>query len=94
LDESIEISLGILLTPNKKRFWLFQVIVLQYKTVWFQALENTEGAIKKGQFRETSNIGYQRRRQTNQKHSTICAGHHYTQANTNNVNKTCPPTNN
>jgi uncharacterized membrane protein YidH (DUF202 family) len=24
----------------------------------------------------------------NQKHNTICVGHHYTQANTNNVNKT------
>jgi hypothetical protein len=23
-----------------------------------------------------------------QKHNTICVGHHYTQANTNNVNKT------
>ena len=23
------------------------------------------------------------------KHNTICVGHHYTQANTNNVNKTC-----
>ena len=45
-------------------------------------------AIKKGQSRETSNIGYTRRRQTQQKHNTICVGHHYTQANTNNVNKT------
>jgi hypothetical protein len=29
-----------------------------------------------------------RRRQTQQKHNTVCVGHHYTQANTNNVNKT------
>jgi hypothetical protein len=29
-----------------------------------------------------------RRRQTKQKQSTICVGHHYTQTNTNNVNKT------
>jgi len=29
-----------------------------------------------------------RRRQTKQKHNTICVGHHYAQANTNNVNKT------
>jgi hypothetical protein len=29
-----------------------------------------------------------RRRQTKQKHSTICVGHHYTQTNRNNVNKT------
>ena len=30
-----------------------------------------------------------RRWQTNQKHNTICVGHHYAQPNTNNVNKTC-----
>jgi len=45
-------------------------------------LENTEGAITNIQSRET------RRRQTKQKHNTICVGHHYTQTNTNNVNKT------
>ena len=28
-------------------------------------LENTEGAIKNGQYRETDNIGYTRQRQTN-----------------------------
>ena len=27
--------------------------------------------------------------QDEEKHNTICVGHHYTQANTNNVNKTC-----
>jgi len=37
--------------------------------------------------RETSNIGYTRRRKTKQKHNTICVGHHYAQTNTNNVNK-------
>jgi len=40
--------------------------------------EKTEGAIKNGQSRETRNT----------KHTIICAGHHYTQANTNNVNRT------
>ena len=30
-----------------------------------QMLENTEGAIKTGQYRETDNIGYTRQRQTN-----------------------------
>ena len=35
---------------------------------------------------DPSNIGYTRRRQTS-KHNTICVGHHFTQANTNNVNK-------
>jgi len=38
--------------------------------------------------RETGNIGYTIRRRTKQKHNTICVGHHYTQINTNNVNKT------
>jgi hypothetical protein len=47
-------------------------------------LENTEGAIKKGQSRETGNIGYTSRRKTKQKHNTICVGHHYMQTNTNN----------
>jgi hypothetical protein len=39
-------------------------------------LQNTEGAIKKGQSRETVNIGYTGRRQAKQKHNTICVGHH------------------
>ena len=33
-------------------------------------LENNEGAIKKGQSRETGNIGYTRQRKTKQKHNT------------------------
>ena len=51
-------------------------------------LENTEGAIKNGQSRESGDIGYTRRRKTKQKHNTICVGHHHTQTNTNNANKT------
>ena len=39
-------------------------------------LENTEGAIKNGQSRETGNIGYTRRRKTKEKHNTICVRHH------------------
>ena len=39
-------------------------------------------------FRETGNIGYTRRRQEKQIHSTICVGHRYSSANTNKVNKT------
>ena len=39
-------------------------------------LENTEGTIKKGQSRETDNIGYTRPRKTKQKHNTICVRHH------------------
>ena len=51
-------------------------------------LDNIEVAIKNEQSRETGNIGYTRRRQTKEKHNIICAGHDYTQTNTNNVNKT------
>jgi hypothetical protein len=47
-----------------------------------------EGAIKNGQSREIGNIGYTTWRKTKQKDNTICVGHHYIQANTNNVNKT------
>jgi len=53
-----------------------------------QTLENTEGSIKKGKSRKTGNIGYTRRGKAKQKHNTICVGYHYTQTNTNNVNKT------
>jgi hypothetical protein len=34
-------------------------------------LENTEGANKNGQSRETGNIGYTRRRKTKQKHNNV-----------------------
>ena len=37
--------------------------------------------IQKGQSREAGNID-------EEKHNTICVRHHYTQTNTNNVNKT------
>ena len=47
--------------------------------LFIQTLDNTERAIKKGQSRETGNIGYTRRRKTKQKHNTICIGHHYIQ---------------
>jgi len=50
-------------------------------------LENTEGEFKNGQSRETGNIRYTRRRQTNKaQHNRY--GHHYMQTSTNNVNKT------
>ena len=45
-----------------------------------------EGAIKNGQSRKDGNTGYARQRKT--QHNTIGVGHHYTQTNTNNVNKT------
>ena len=50
-------------------------------------LENTEDAIKNGQSRETGKTRYTQRRQTKQKHNTICVGHHYTKTNTIKVNK-------
>ena len=59
------------------------------KVAWFYyTLEDSEWPLKKGQCRETCNIGYTRRRQTKQKHNTICIGHDYKQKSTNNVNKT------
>jgi hypothetical protein len=51
-------------------------------------LDNTQGAIKNRQSRETGNIWHTRRRKTKQKHNTICVGQDYTQTNTNNVNQT------
>jgi len=50
-----------------------------------KTLENTERAIKNGQSRETGNMGTRDK----EKHNTICVGHHNTQTNINNVNKTC-----
>ena len=50
-----------------------------------KTLENTEGAIKTGQSRETGKHKVHTRRK---KHNTICVGHHYTQTITNNINRT------
>jgi hypothetical protein len=44
-------------------------------------------AIKKRKTRETGNIGQDEEKQ-NKKLNTVCVGHHHTQTNTNNVNKT------
>jgi hypothetical protein len=38
--------------------------------------------------KKTTTNKTKRRKKINQKHNTICVGHHYTQTNTNNVNKT------
>jgi len=55
------------------------------------ALGNTEGAVQNDNPEKLAT-----RRKTNKKHNTISVGHHYTQQNTNNLNKTCvrPLTNN
>ena len=50
--------------------------------------QRSEGEIKNGQSRETANIWYTWRRKAKQKHNTTCVGHHYVQANIDNVNKT------
>ena len=42
---------------------------------------------QKWTIQKTGNIAHTRQRQTKQKHNTICVGHNYTQANTNNTNK-------
>jgi hypothetical protein len=44
-------------------------------------LENIEGAIKNGTIQR-------KRRGKKAKHNTICVGHHFTEANTHNTNKT------
>jgi hypothetical protein len=56
-------------------FWEFTAII------WM--LENTEGAIKNGQTRESGNINYTRQRQ-------CVFGHHYAQTSTKYVNMTKP----
>ena len=43
---------------------------------------------QKGYSRESGSIGYTSRRKTKQKHNTMCVGHHYTETNTYNVDKT------
>jgi hypothetical protein len=47
--------------------------------------EYRRGNEKKGESRETGNIGYTRRRQTKLKYNMVCVGHHYTQRNKNNA---------
>jgi hypothetical protein len=39
-------------------------------------VKETEGAIKNGEYRDTVNIEYTRRRKIKQKNKAICVGHH------------------
>ena len=55
----------------------FVTVKTDVQTLNKLTLENNEGAITNGQSRETGNIGYTRRRQTTQKHNTICVGYHF-----------------
>ena len=51
----------------------YMSFIFEVETTCFAStLENTERTIKYGQSRETVNIGYTRRRQTKQKHNTLC----------------------
>jgi len=51
-----------------------------YSNIWCSInIRETEVAIKNGQSRSTGNLGYTRRRNSKQKHNTICVEHHYTQ---------------
>jgi hypothetical protein len=57
-----------------------------------ERLEKTEGAIKNGQSKETSNIGYTwHKTKTNQTKNITHVVHHYTETNTNNVIRHEPP---
>ena len=80
----------LLITHNEIRYFMRGYATpKQYN--WIN-LENPEGASKNVQSKETGNIGYTRQRQskqTKQNFITICVGHHYTQTNRKNVNKTC-----
>ena len=66
--------------------WFFA----QFKFNLKETLENIEGAIKNGQSVETDNIVNTRHKTKTNKTKTQhnCVGHHFTQTNTNNVNKT------
>ena len=71
------------------RFIFFFKRIYSLKLWWLlYVLSEYHGMIKILQSRETGNIVYTRRRQTKQKHNTICVRHNYMQTNTNNVNKT------
>ena len=50
--------------------------------------EKTEGAFKMDNPEKLATLGTQDEDKQNKKYNTICVGYHYTQTNTNNVNKT------
>jgi hypothetical protein len=61
----------------------------EYVSSIFDILSVSDTMIIVSQSRESGNIGYTRLRKTKQKHNTISIGHHYAQANTNNVSNVC-----
>jgi hypothetical protein len=68
--------------------FVFTSSCLSYLRYPIMCLYVPSSAIHNRQSRETGNIEYTRRRNTKKKRNTICGGHHYTQTNTNNINKT------
>jgi len=81
-------SMLFVTTKTVVYFYFFHGWVKHCRKSINKLLENTDGAIKNEQSRETGNTGHRRRRKTKQKHNITCIGHHHTQSNTNNVNKT------
>ena len=86
-----------MLCLSQSRTWIFNVLLkdLSYEVILFVLLILVEINVReyrrgnqKRTIREAFNTDHTRRRKTKQKHNTICVGHHYWQANTNNVNKT------
>ena len=68
---------------QRRRSWFFLFL-----KIWVERLENTEGAIKNGPSRETGNTGHKTKKNKAKTQHNIYVRHHYTQAKTNNVNKT------
>ena len=77
----IQWCFGLFVSIASLAFYLqnnYLAIALQRFYFCVLMLNNTEGAIKNGQSRDTGNIRYTKRRQTKQQqHNTICVGHHY-----------------
>ena len=63
------------------------VLLLHRVSKCIQTLQNTDEVIKNGHSIETGSIGYTSRRQTKQKHSATCVGHHYLKTNTTHIRR-------
>ena len=72
----------------KDSFWLLKIYrVIVDGSVCINAREYRRGPLKMENQEKLATLGTQDDK-TNQKHNTICVGHHYEQTNINNVNKT------
>jgi D-tyrosyl-tRNA(Tyr) deacylase len=63
------------------------VLLLHRVSKCIQTLQNTDEVINNGHSIATGSIGYTSRRQTKQKHNTICVGHHYPKTNTTHIRR-------